>query len=765
MIEVGKKRKTETYGQISEGMFGVSEDDQAHILTILRDKLYSDKVLAVVREYSTNAVDAHVESGQPELPIKVTIPTLTNPKFVVRDFGPGLPEDKIYNLYTKYGASTKRGTNKAIGQLGLGCKSGFAYSDNFTITSYHGGVKSIYHAFIDETNVGKVVKMHEEVSYEPTGMEITIPAKIKDFDTFKERAMLCFAHFDVIPDVKLNIPKKVYTSKGDNWGVRDLNADNIRNANYVIKQALSGAVAIMGNIAYPISTKQIPGLKPEETELLRLPVEIKFGIGALSISASREALEYTERTQRMIKAGIRKVVAEFKAKTAERFIECNNAWEARKVWRSLYDVAWKQQRSEFARAVLKTFSTWNGVDISNQSFNYDAGPKNIRASYISKGLDSPHKSIYGRNVSFSENPIFVINDTKSAWVKKCLALRQSIEDKTGVKPPIVAIRYQEPIPDPQIVKVGYKPPAKPKPVVKEPVTFEEGIEAYIKKHGLEGAEFVKLSELPKAVLDLIANNKLRRAVPPRKKIKGAAFKLEDPTLSNPNYRPSESWSEAEVELEDGEGIYITIHGFYPTDIEGTNDRWGYRRKPSQEFVSMMNALKSIGIDPKTLPVYGFRSKLVPKLGKKWVHFGDYFDKVVSDWVEKEKISQKVVDMREYDNAHKLNDIFAKAIVDRRNQFDDKDEFIIEYCEKFLEFHKNFSNVNGNIREKLKFANEWIDRKKLDVKVKPSYELSKNYATLKYKYPLLSKAGVFGAYHKPGNMDLDIYIDYCNKCKR
>jgi hypothetical protein len=520
MIEKGKKRKTETYGQISEGMFGISNDDQAHILSILRDKLYSDKVLAVVREYSTNAVDAHVEAGKPELPIQVKLPKLTDPKFEVRDFGPGLSENKVYNLYTKYGASTKRGTNKAIGQLGLGCKSGFAYSDNFTITSFHGGTKSIYHAFIDETNVGKVVKMHEEPSNEPTGIEISIPVKMKDFDTFKERAMMCFAHFEVIPVVNLNIPVKAYTAAGKNWGIRDLNTEEVRKANYVIKQALEGAVAIMGNIAYPIRAKEIPGLKPEETELLNLPLEIQFEIGELSISASREALEYTERTQKYIRRGIRRVVAEFKDKMGDRFKNCKTIWEARTLYQKILHEVNRQRNSNFLRSVLKTFSKWNGYDVSLQAFEYETGAPNVHGCKIESNSDTPYRSAYGRSVYYNRNPIIVINDTKSAWVKKCLALRQYIEDKTGAKRTIVALR-QKPIP--QDIKkdgnpVGFKPP-KPKP--KPPKDFEEGLEWYFKKHGLEGAEVYKLSELKQEVLDLIENNRLRIANPKnKKKLKG-----------------------------------------------------------------------------------------------------------------------------------------------------------------------------------------------------------------------------------------------------
>ena len=46
-----------------------SPEDRQYIIEILRSKLYSDKILAVTREYSTNATDAHDEANIPNKPI------------------------------------------------------------------------------------------------------------------------------------------------------------------------------------------------------------------------------------------------------------------------------------------------------------------------------------------------------------------------------------------------------------------------------------------------------------------------------------------------------------------------------------------------------------------------------------------------------------------------------------------------------------------------------------------------------------------------
>ena len=56
--------------------FGIKREGLAHIFNVLRNQLYSDQVGAVIREYSANAIDAQVESGNQKRPIEVTLPNL-----------------------------------------------------------------------------------------------------------------------------------------------------------------------------------------------------------------------------------------------------------------------------------------------------------------------------------------------------------------------------------------------------------------------------------------------------------------------------------------------------------------------------------------------------------------------------------------------------------------------------------------------------------------------------------------------------------------
>ncbi|HBY66588.1 MAG TPA: hypothetical protein DEG69_01720, partial [Flavobacteriaceae bacterium] len=224
--------------------FGIKESGLSHIFNVLRNQLYSDKVLAVIREYSCNAVDAHTEIGKKSTPIKVTLPNALSLEFKVRDFGRGLTEKEIGEIYAMYGESTKRGTNEQIGQLGLGCKSAFAYGDNFVINSYTQGTKTSYNAFIDPSEVGRISKLSQEPTEESNGIEIVIAVKRDDCDEFYRKAVDLFAYFEVKPEVE-GIDSDKFKEDSDKGGIL-VQGDNWK----CFRKGES--VAVMGNIAYPL---------------------------------------------------------------------------------------------------------------------------------------------------------------------------------------------------------------------------------------------------------------------------------------------------------------------------------------------------------------------------------------------------------------------------------------------------------------------------------------------------------------------------------
>ena len=181
--------------------FGIKQSGLPYIFNILRNQLYSNKPLAVLREIACNAQDANIEANS-KRPIEVKLPTKLDPTLTIRDFGNGLSSDDIKNLYCFYGESTKRNNNSAIGYYGIGKFAPFSYGDNFVLISYHAGKKTTYNAFIDETKIGKIVKLKEEKSSEPTGVAVSVPIREDDTQTFLNTAISLFKHFKNKPIIK-----------------------------------------------------------------------------------------------------------------------------------------------------------------------------------------------------------------------------------------------------------------------------------------------------------------------------------------------------------------------------------------------------------------------------------------------------------------------------------------------------------------------------------------------------------------------------------
>lgn len=304
MIPQQEARVVTSGGVTASAPFGISAQDTAHIMGILREGLYSDRVLAVLREYSANAWDAHNETGKGEVPILVTLPMDEDPNLRIRDLGPGLSIDEVLTVYNQYGRSSKRGTNLAVGQLGIGSKSAFCYSDSFTITSWHEGKKRIFIAVIDASNLGRIDMVHEEELESPeTGIEIQIAVKPGDIHEFHSKARNLFRHFKIRPSINIDLPPAPPKHA-------ELKNGSLRSAHEVG----GGWLAIMGCVPYRVNTGQINSELVGE-HLHKIAGELYFDIGEVEMSANREELKYTEHTKTALVEKLNNLVDEFIAHT------------------------------------------------------------------------------------------------------------------------------------------------------------------------------------------------------------------------------------------------------------------------------------------------------------------------------------------------------------------------------------------------------------------------------------------------------------------
>jgi len=290
MIPNIRERELETQGVTATAVFGISINDAAHIINMLRDTIYTDKVMAVLREYSANAWDAHREAGKGNVPIKVTIPTDMDPTLRIQDFGPGLPHQDVFEVYTQYGASTKRNSDNSVGMLGIGSKSGFAYSDSFTVISCHGGVRRTYVAVLDASETGVINLLDEQDCGSETGITIEIAVRKSDIPEFISKAETLYKFFNPRPDINIDLPDITGTQHDLKNGVIYENSDE------------SGWIAVMGCVPYRINTDQLyeNGERMVGGYVDQVRGVLYFDIGEVQISASREELKYSDSTKKTI---------------------------------------------------------------------------------------------------------------------------------------------------------------------------------------------------------------------------------------------------------------------------------------------------------------------------------------------------------------------------------------------------------------------------------------------------------------------------------
>lgn len=276
-----------------------SIDDNPFIFEILRSRMYSNPIGTICREVSCNARDAHRQVGS-DKPVEITCPTYSLPIFKVKDYGPGISPDLIENVFTNYGASTKRQDNNLTGGFGLGAKTPFSYTDSFNIVTNVDGVCYHYVCYIDSSKKGKASLLSKTNTSEPNGTEIIIEVNKNDINKFYEGIQTCLQYWTEPVIVKnFTFSKKNFLLTHDDFSID-------KNDSYWYSKTIN---VLIDGICYSV---QNPNVK-YTTFLndLKHSVFFHFKNGELSLSATREQLFFDQKTIKAITDRINKFQTQF----------------------------------------------------------------------------------------------------------------------------------------------------------------------------------------------------------------------------------------------------------------------------------------------------------------------------------------------------------------------------------------------------------------------------------------------------------------------
>lgn len=306
MILKQEEKSAIIVGNIQQNTVGIDAKNVNFITNLLTEKLYSKPIQSFLRETVSNAYDSHIEAKSDE-PVLIKIDYDNNKKYVisVRDYGTGLSPERFNLIYKNIGSSTKRESDDYIGALGIGRFSCLSVSNDCTITSYYNGVKDIYLMYKDEGTV-HIDKLSSTPTKEHNGIEVSVKIK-SEYNTAS----------NIIEGIEnLSFFSQIYVQNNTSISLNsNFNKRIVRkydNFCYVIPQNIDKNTyfdfeeinnyrdyqVLYGDVLYPVSFRNL------SLPFYCLPYKdlyLKFNIGELDITPSRESLQMTTKTITAIK--------------------------------------------------------------------------------------------------------------------------------------------------------------------------------------------------------------------------------------------------------------------------------------------------------------------------------------------------------------------------------------------------------------------------------------------------------------------------------
>lgn len=299
----------------------LSENASSMVFQLFTKNVYSNPIGTVVREITSNCFDSHVEAGiNAPVRIKKFKDATTNTTYIsFIDYGVGMSPDRVENIYGVYFESTKRVDNTQIGGFGIGGKTPLAYKrsigngdneyDNsfFVITTYN-GVKYFY-CIYEGTESPIISLLYEEETTEGNGTEVRIPVLEKDIESFAREMVKQLYYFENIifegfEDTyqATTLTNDYQIIKGDTFLFR---VDNYENKIHVC----------LGRVAYPINYGVL-GLNSSD---YTIPIALKLNVGDVNVTVSRENIDYSDSTIKMLKTKLTQAVDEIKTLLVKQY--------------------------------------------------------------------------------------------------------------------------------------------------------------------------------------------------------------------------------------------------------------------------------------------------------------------------------------------------------------------------------------------------------------------------------------------------------------
>jgi len=415
MIIETKNKNIQSQGIAKQESCSIDQEDMRYIASLLRNN-YSNPLLATIREIVANALDVTKSKK-----VEIQLPTKIEPNFIVRDYGCGLSEEDMLGLYTKYGKSTKRDSNNAIGGFGIGRFAPLSYTDSFIVRSVHKGHKHSYIIRVDEHDDTIVSQIESTSSSESDGIYVQVGIKKEDIsEFFKIFKKTLWYRKDAIKLLNESWGETSMGKPQESNEIFDLYSEN----RYWEDKSHYGdqPYVLMGGIPYKVNTN-------DEWYMFKQGVVYKAEIGEFKLHHSRESLEYNPQVKQALKKASEKMFDKLNSTLSSQMDVAENFYEAS-------DIMWKAletYKQRFGKKLAVSSSKFQGV--SGELFLNNQVDKRVDITTRENGnLGFSSSRYHYHGYEPSSDRIYIIDDAPSPRSPKarCLFLHD-FEAEKGLK--------------------------------------------------------------------------------------------------------------------------------------------------------------------------------------------------------------------------------------------------------------------------------------------------------------------------------------------
>lgn len=282
----------DTFGKVTESKINASKLQKLYGML---SGLYKNIYASILREYVSNAVDSHREIKSEE-PVVVKLNwdrQLNSGNITIIDKGTGMSPEVMETIYFNYLDSTKENSNDVHGAFGIGSKSALAYHHTFFINTIVNGIEYKYMFSKQANGIPAGELLSESSTTESNGTTIIIPVKTReDLRLFYDNAKKQFLYFNNVyvecDEFYYNNDYKVFEN--------DLLFYNTSNS-YITELHIT-----LGNACYQLNYNEL-GISR-----IDIPIAVKFDIGELMPTPSREDIIYSKHSIEVINNKIKKAL-------------------------------------------------------------------------------------------------------------------------------------------------------------------------------------------------------------------------------------------------------------------------------------------------------------------------------------------------------------------------------------------------------------------------------------------------------------------------